>query len=288
MNIKTKGAVRSKFDKKIIAEFFEEKGKMLRYLGLPGSKILDLIAWKPYLKSITGIEVNPEKASQMMHNIMLHGLEERFRRLIGDIDTIMISGEDLDGRKIIYPFELINLDYYGGLIHKDRRYISRRIDTLRHLFQNQEKCSKQEISFDSFLLFLTVNTRQNIVKEYEQFWDQIERHISNTDNKKTILWYKDKEEFFTSKVYVPDLIRKISSSTHYDCYTYSPLTYQGSSEIRMMHFVFKLRYIREIDTDIDPQQSFFEVFNLPLLEPRLVDGSKVEINDFAIQPPKLK
>lgn len=286
MDTLTKGLIRSDVDKSIIQKFFEEKRRMLRYFGLPGKEILDVLEWKEYLKSIVGVEIDIDDASIMMHNVMDWGLEGDFKRLMGNIDEIMVTKIDSNGRKLAYPFDIVNLDYSGGMIHKDKTGLSKRVKSLRVLFQNQENCSIKYEDFDDFIFFLTLNTRQKVGDEYNKFWKNIDTIITkNQSNEETIDWYKRNEKYFITKIYIPTLIREIASATHYDCFTHEPITYKGSSDIRLIHFAFRLNYRSEIDLDIQHKQSLLDVLNLELKESRKINDH-ANITSFSTQPLK--
>lgn len=256
-----------KFDKDIIKLFFEKSGKKIGYFGLPGENILDILAWRPYLKSVVGVENDRDRATQLMHNVLQNGIGDIFRRLRGDIDDILLNGADVDGRELVYPFELINLDYQGGLIFKTKEGYSRRVDALRKLFENQEKESKKDIKFDEFLLFITVTTRHKIKNEYSQFLKDLGKKLDGEKNSAALNQIKQKnQEYIITKFYLPCLIRDIASGAHYDCHVYEPVTYKGSGDVRLLHFTFRLRYVRGIDANISHKQTHLKALNLKLNE----------------------
>ena len=237
-----KDTIRSSYDEQIVKNF----GKDLSYFGLPGSEILDLKEWRECLEYIIAVEWDEIAAQQLLDNVFQSGLNlEKFQLLHGDIDDILIKGTDDYGIPIKFPFNLVNLDYQGGILYKDMRGRSKRIRAIECLFERQREAGK------NFLLFFTFNSRNRDVGEFTNTINTIEEHlagysISSQEVEGFFDWYRNSRYDYKIKIYVLYLIDALASSRQFKCKFHPPVTYLGSGNVRMIHFAFYLEWIPTI------------------------------------------
>jgi hypothetical protein len=84
----------------------------------------DVRDWAPLFSTIVAVErgvVGQEFREQ--HRLLLtaarYGLIGKLGLLRGDIDDIILTGTDTHGNAARYPFDVISLDYSGGLFYRN-------------------------------------------------------------------------------------------------------------------------------------------------------------------------
>jgi hypothetical protein len=102
----------------------------LRYFGLPSDEMKDNIDWNSFLTHVTAVERgDPPDYWKKHHQLMLTAFKEgilgKTVMLRGDIDIIIQNGKDEAGNNIDYPYDIISLDYSGGLLYRDNLSRSR-------------------------------------------------------------------------------------------------------------------------------------------------------------------
>ena len=281
-----KAVVRSKWNVPIINRWSSKLNRNLTYFGLPGPDVEDLIEWKKYLSASTGVErlrqgrLNKEDLDvhRLLHkNVLLNGIPG-FQLLRGDIETIILEGADLDGKQpqratgehpllSRFQFDLVNLDYLGGMGNKDKFGESRRIRSIKKLIERQRGTS--------FLLLLTLNVRDSIEEEITSYLSGAAREAANErlqEREAALSWYiglGDGMKKHKLKALVPMFVRHEAERWGFDCFSYPPLTYEGTGQARMVHFTFEMVFISSV-LHAFSQQTETEVINMPLLE--VVDG----------------
>jgi hypothetical protein len=237
-----KDFIRKRYDKPIIESFTKEIKDKLTYFGLPGPEILDIKEWKKYISKIIAVERDEINAQILLENIFgLNVKSSDFQLLHGDIDKILISGKDEYGAIINFPFNLANLDYEGGIIYKDLKGKSKRIEAIRSLFERQRGVGK------NFILFFTFNSRNKDEKEFNHVLNKIQDllskyGISYEQTEDVFEWYRSQRIDFKIKIYVLNIIQDLSVANRFECHPYTPITYLGHSNVRMIHFPFKFEW----------------------------------------------
>src|SRR5438093_13624621 len=137
--------------------------RKFRYFGLPGRKILDLESWSAYLGEITAVEKNKAYISEMLATAKKLRILDRTQILEGRIEDVLIDGFDLAKVSTRFPYDIVNLDFEGGLLMKDGAGRSRKVEGLRMLFakQEDEAVKNTKIPISQFLLFLSIGSREN-------------------------------------------------------------------------------------------------------------------------------
>ncbi len=274
-----KVVVRRQWDLPIVQQWSDKLERPLSYFGLPGPSIGDILDWRSYLGYCTGVERLRKERKQreedlnvhrLIHkNVSLSDLDE-FQLLLGDIEDIILYGVD---QARIHPrrssgdhpllasfrYDLVNLDFLGGMGHKDKTRRARRVQALKKLLERQ--------SGANFLFMLTLNVRDKIDDELIRYLEGAQRETASEQLREALNWYATRErgmKEYRLKATVPLFIRKEGEVCGFDCFCYPPIAYTGSGSARMVHFVFELT-----DTDTilhaHSRQRVSDVVNLPLI-----------------------
>ena len=276
-----KNSIRRNYDKPIIRKFSEQKKRKLIYFGLPGRNMTDVFEWEEHIGKIIAVEIDEIERHLLMVTAFQKGLDAELHVFVGDVDKLLLEGCDQYETPLDCTFDLINLDYYGGLIYKDLRGDSKRIEALRKLVERQ-RVDKQD-----FLLLLTFNTRNRDEEEFDKTLDQIDMELDSVglDVSPSIEWYKDARYDYKLKVYVIFTLNRISIANRFSLNVdmmQPPVTYLGTSHRRMVHFAIPFHYAAEV-IGTAPTLSAVDILNLTLLECQ--DG---ELQTCGLQPPLLK
>lgn len=271
-----KDLIRKEFDRQVIEDQYLKKGKQLTYFGLPGPEMLDVLEWRSYLGTVIAVERDLYARHFMRSKAFSKAFDPTgFQILFGDIDDIILKGEDLEGMKPKESaFDVINLDYEGGLVYKDLTGASKRVRAIKKLFDLQQVVKKD------FILLLTVNTRNRDWGEFdktlEDVQDEIEEYgVENISN--VIQWYKTAGYAYKIKVYLPVHLGIWARTSDFFCSSIRAVTYLGSSNRRMVHFACTFVWGK-------PKlgQSLIKVLYIPMYE-----AKKGKIQEAKMQPPEL-
>lgn len=277
-----KATVREHWDVPIIRSRSVLLGRPLSYFGLPGPHMEDLVAWKRYLGRCTAIERLREgnehheedlnAQSQLLNKAVVNGFVG-FQLLRGKLEDVLIYGTDVDrympaisrlspsGSPVdaLFFYDLVNLDFLGGIGSRDKSGESKRVRAVKELLRRQRRAD--------FLLLLTINVRDKLD-------DELVRYLTGTQKetaealREILTWYascgKGMKEY-KLKAAVPLFIRQESQSSGFDCRCFPPIAYVGTGGARMVHFIFDLRHTDSVLPSISTQ-SAAQVVNLPLLE----------------------
>jgi hypothetical protein len=156
-------------------------------------------------------------------------------------------------------YDLVNLDFLGGMGYKDKWGESKRVRALKKLLERQRGTN--------FLLLLTLNVRDGIDYELVRYLEGAKRETVSQNIQDTLDWYatcgKGMKEY-RLKAIVPLFIRREGEEWGFDCWSYPPVAYEGSGSARMVHFVFELTYTNTI-LHAHSRQGVSDVVNLPLI-----------------------
>ena len=227
---------------KFIKRIFSSRENDLVYFGMPSAEMKDVLTWKKYLKKIFAVELGKEGQEFVrQHNLMItafkEGLHEKIVLLRGDIDSILIKKADIYGNHLVYPFDLVVLDYCGGIVYTvPEAAKAPRLNAISQLFKDQADYKKD------FILFLSVNMdhdHHEINKALESLRPVLEKSYGKTQ---IIDEFKASPyEEVRLKVYVLYIISCYAS--HYYKIEYNkPIHYEGNKGTRMMNFSFFFKY----------------------------------------------
>ena len=139
-----------------IQQYLKNRLGALRYFGLPSDEMKDIIDWRPFFSEFVSVErgIEPD-AWERQHILMLSAFKidvlSKVTLLRGDIDRIILDGKDVHGNVPNYPFDVVTLDYSGGLLYRDQKGKQYRLDAIRELIRRQ---AQHNITY---LLFVSSN-----------------------------------------------------------------------------------------------------------------------------------
>jgi len=267
-------------DMRLIERHFKDRKGDLRYLGLPASTMTDVLQWQDYFQHFSVVERGRAgEEYRYQHDLMLtamqHGLADRLELLRGDMDEILLNGEDSFGNPIPYPFDVVSLDYSGGIIYKNDSGRARRAESIGSLFQEQAEKGQH------FLLLVSCNLDNEDRGEIQAVLHDIERELEKLgvvadETIQAHLNHKLGEARL--KVYVPYLVGRLSARW-YQCEHFKPIYYEGNRGTRMMHFSVRLKRTAEYIAGRPSRQTLAHILNLPAFY--CVDGELCQ-TDFGI------
>lgn len=238
-----KDIIRRFFDKALVRRQFEQKGGPLVYFGLPSGRLYDVIEWKEYLGRVIAVERNPDEKRLIHETAFACNLLDKIQVLEGDIDDVLITGHD-EWHEKPRPesFDVVNLDYYGGLIVKDFKGNSKRVSAVKSLLQ------RQAVAERDFRLFLTVNVRNRDRGELDNFLKTAENQLAayGTDANETIEWYLSSGVGYKLKVYVPGLLSNIAVPQRFSLTSYDIVLYEGGPGTNLVHFALKFSFTKDL------------------------------------------
>ncbi|MDX0264307.1 hypothetical protein GOL41_26895 [Sinorhizobium medicae] len=280
---KNKIAVRLEWDMPLIRAWSGAAKRKLSYFGLPGPRMLDLLAWREFLEDRrTAVEENPKSlqkreaaddaAAELLSNALKVNLADGLQILRGDIGNVVIRGfDDYAVRPIRstggpaetarFQYDLHNFDFDGGLgfIQKNTGEAPR-LDALRKLAERQRG--------HSFLLLLTINVRNTVGPNIADYLERLRRQGSQG----AIEWYLQRgagEVEHRLKAIVPVLMGQIAQTQGFELRCRPPVAYTGHQQARMVHFAFEFLAEDLVFAGVN-HQSIDDILTLPMLE--VIDG----------------
>ncbi len=282
-----KATIRRLWDRVILERWRQKQRRnTLTYFGLPGPDVCDLIDWKDVLdrlrsgvKNLGRTKREQKKAQEDMGrlstNLFIAGIDSGFQLLRGDIEAVILDGLDHDGNRpqindersahaARFGYDVVNLDFDGGIGYRDVNGAAKRVAAIKKLFERQEG--------HSFVLFLTINVRDTMGSEIEDYLRGLQTRNRGPSWREKIGWYlsrADGEREYKLKATVPSFIHVISESRVFQCTSRPPIAYVGHKQAHMIHFAFefeavasngRLNNLRGFSLQDDP-----DLIELPLL-----------------------
>jgi hypothetical protein len=275
--------VRRAVDEPVIEQWFRSIGRPLKYLGLPAQQMLDIVAWQHMLGRFTGIERAENQQHLMFLNANVKDLEHRLHALYGSFDDILLRGRDLYQKSPEWPYDLINLDYFGGFLYSDLS----RPRAFRKVIANQAAYEQ------SFLLIVTQHLRDgDSLKEKDKFLADLGSRLKSAvvDRKlhsqidRIVAWYRDADipDAARQGLYMNVFYREFGEPEHFKVKCRPAVIYAGTGNTWMIHFVTDFIYQPNIAHRPTSDQTLLEVVNLGLVEAR--NG---KLRERAYQQPKI-
>lgn len=284
-NTLNKATIRRCWDQPILERWHARTAKPLSYFGLPGPEIHDFLDWRHLLGIRTGIE-SPghskkerkqadETIGQLNANIMFNGLSSGFQLLRADVEDVILNSVDNYGtppqmndgqpaHKSHFSYDIVNLDFDGGIGYRDANGAAKRVTAIKKLFERQEG--------HSFVLFLTINVRDTMGDEIENYLRGLQTRNRGPDWYETIDWYLNRangEREYKLKAIIPSFIHAVAEPHVFECLSRPPIAYIGHKQAHMIHFTFeleaahsngRLNNLRGFSSQDDP-----DLIELPLL-----------------------
>lgn len=271
---KNKDRVRQ-LQRETIEKYFPGR-RDLRYFGLPSSALADVIAWQDIFSEFVAVERGETgKEWELQHDLELQafrsGFSNRVTQLRGDIDVIVARGKDTFGNKVKFPFDIVSLDYSGGLFYKDRKGNKTRLQAIANLIERQAKAKR------SLVLMISCNLDAVDAGEIKgalgNMRTELVRYGAKADEVLDA-YLKDPRDEVRLKLYVPYFINHEAAKHHCQCETQNVIVYDGNRGIRMMAFRFFLTFDDTTQALRSPRERLSQIVNKPLVE--IIDGQEQE------------
>lgn len=262
-----KDYLRSEYDYSHVERWFKKCGKRLNYIGLPAWKMLDIISWEKFLNRFTTIERKEDEQHLMFLQANVRDVEHRLYSLYGDFDEILRSGRDENGKSPQWPYEVVNLDYFGGFIYQDFA----RPRAIKKLISNQGDHQH------SFLLIITQHLRDADLKGAKAaFLDDLRGGLKSSTVEpatrnaidRTMDWYSDPNNPDSARqaLYMNTFLRETGESEHFDVACRPGVLYSGTGNASMIHFVTDFTFRAGTAHKIYSKQSLLELVDLGTAE----------------------
>ena len=251
-----------------IAKYFGDQLGSLSYFGLPSSSLGDVKQWATLLKSITAVERGEiGKEWELQHDLELEafrcGLFDKLTLLRGDVDQIILTGRDINGKQPLFPFDIVSLDYSGGLFYLDSKGVSVRIAAIEAVVQ------RQSVRKGNFVLLISCNLdgidQGEVRGTLANMCTSLNRTGSNGDAV-IAAYLKHQSEQARLKLYVPYLLNQFASKYRYHCETQPAIIYSGNLRTEMIAFRVYFKYDGKTIAPREPRERLSQIINAPLIE----------------------
>lgn len=251
----------------------------LSYIGLPSSSLEDVQQWFPLFERITAVERGEAgKEWVLQHELQLNAfkldLSQKLSLLRGDIDAVLIKGADDFGNKPVWPYDVVSLDYSGGLFYQDQNSQPTRLEAIRCLFQHQQTARASE-----FVLLLSFRLDRIDQREVRESLNGIRRDLKRYgfQGDQVVDAYLDHpKEQARLKLYVMHMINYIAVQAHFDTTSESPAFYFGNRDAEMMAFRFHHKAARKTFAPRSPKERLNQMINRRMIE--IVRGKQTFTN----------
>lgn len=265
------------------------KGRPLTYFGLPGPAIADLLDWQDLPGKRTGVERlagrgdrhrdDLERHRRLLRNVLANGISDGFQLLRGDIEDVILNGTDKDGtapqlnnggtdRDSRFHYDVVNLDFFGGVGYRDRRGEAKRVRAQKKLFERQQGTS--------FLLLLTVSVRDGLGDELTDYLSETRARV--TDPLRDVVdWYMAQErgaKDLKLKAVLPLFLQRVAEDNMFSCHAYPPVIYDGTGGTRMVHCTLSFTHVAG-NLQAFSTQSVADLLSLP---PIFVENGRLGIS----------
>ena len=260
-----KDYLRSVYDRRIIEAWGARVGHTLNYLGLPGPEMLDIVEWEPFLDRFSTIERRENEQHLLYLRANVKDLEHRLHSLYGEFDDILIKGRDEYGHAPKWPYDLVNLDFFGGFLYRDLS----RPRSLAKLIENQDNHGR------SFLLIISYHLRDgDFTGEKLAFLDDLSRKLSRDlkDSKRVsepMEWYRSGQtpDAARQTLYLNAFLHDHGEAHRFHVACRPAVVYSGTGGARMIHFVTEFQHQGRAHRAVSPQ-SLVDVVDLGYVELR--------------------
>jgi len=267
----SKRVLRKSVDLPAIKREYAYHGKPLTYFGLPSEGFYDVLDWLPYIGQVFAVErgdpYNHErKQATLLSKAIRLGLHERLVLLRGEVNQMIVRGEDDVGQELVYPFELVNFDYGGALLYPDRF----RVEALEKFVRDQRGTD--------FLFLLTLNLREYDSVEITATQERIVSEVSQLSPRKTksieaYLEETNKGDYPTRQIiHVLYLLKGLAEASHYQFSWQPPVIYSGSKGTQLVHYMAAFRFQAKASTKVVSKQSLIDLLNA---SPRFLKGNRL-------------
>lgn len=251
-----------------IQRYLKDRLGNLKYFGLPSDEMKDIIDWKSFFSEFIAVErgIAPdswERQHLLMLNAFRNNVLSRLALLRGDIDRIIVDGRDEYDNVVDYPFDVLTLDYSGGLLYRDKEGKQYRLAAIRELIRKQ---AQHKVGY---LLFVSSNLDNCKDAEIQKTLQNIKTELLRygTNGEKVIGAYLNHErDEARLKIYIPYFVNQVATGINYNCETENIIFYLGNQDIRMMNFRFWLKHDPRTTAPRFPKESLAQIINSPMIE----------------------
>lgn len=264
---KNKQEVRD-LQRQVIQKYLKDRLGAIRYFGLPSDEMRDIIDWRPFFSEFVAVERGIEPDTwERQHLLMLSAFKAdvllQLTLLRGDIDRIILDAKDDRGNVPNYPFDVVTLDYSGGLLYRDQQGKQYRLDAVRELVHQQAQHKA------NYLLFISTNLDQCKDPEIQRTLNNVKTELLRygTNAEDVIGAYMNHEyDEARLKVYVSYFVNQVAAGVNYNCETEHTIFYLGNQDTRMMNFRFWLKHDPRTTAPRFPRESLAQIINNPMIE----------------------
>lgn len=251
----------------LIGKRFKTRVGTLRYFGLSSDEMEDVELWDPLFKEFVTVERGDKSSPwRAQHDLIVRafqiGVLPKTTLLRGDIDRIVLNGRDDDNNVLVYPFDVVSLDYSGGLLY-DEDGEKTRLSAIKKLVEDQ---AKHRIEY---LLFISCNLDNPNDGELQRSIETIKTEYTRLGYSSTEVFEKYLRSPFEEarlKLYVPHFVNQIAANCRYSCESEKVVFYLGNKQTRMMNFRFYLRFDSHTFSPRFPRERFRQTINSPMIE----------------------
>ena len=232
----------------LIEQLCIRKSRQLSYCGMCGIEAIDIVSWRPSLRSITVIERPIRDEGERIHfkTKLLLKLTPFFNGNIAiffqDIWEFLQSAEFQ--QLAVFP-DVINLDFCGGMMHQIAMEYPKQRDAFQRIFE----LGSQRV--EDFILLVTLMPRDKGKATYKQYLgDHMKRLASSvpTVSKDRIAKqvesnrkFHEKNNLHLFKACLPILLEDIGKSRNYRVKTSYVRLYT-----KMIHFAFECSFVPRV------------------------------------------
>lgn len=258
-----KDFVRGEYDYAHVERWSRLQAQRLNYLGLPAPEMLDIIAWEKFLNRFTTIEREENQQHLMFLHANIRDVEHRLYSLYGEFDEILLTGHDQHGRRPQWPYDVVNLDYFGGFVYQDLS----RPKAIQKLISNQADFKR------SFLLIITQHLRdRDVAGAKASFLDDLRRLLKGAALEpatrdaidRAMDWYlnPDNPDSLRQTLFMNFVLRETGENHQFDVLCRPALLYSGTGNASMIHFITDFTFRAGTAHKTSSKQSLFEMVDL--------------------------
>lgn len=163
-----KRVVREGWDTPFLRHLNKRYGIRYRYMGFPGTSLIDVRLWRDMLDEVIAFELptpGPEPRQwirQLRTNLRTLGM--RSVTYYGSLESVVVLGRDLDGQryeqsKVITLYNLDFCDEITSRVDTPEGQKAWRFEALRTIVQDQHDCFRRSSGPSHFVILLTVRNQ---------------------------------------------------------------------------------------------------------------------------------
>jgi len=214
-----------------------------KYFGLPSTSMEDVELLKDSLSCVHAVERGIEgREWKVQHNLAVTAILKGYRgfKLFrGDIDEIILESHDQGKQMLDWPYDLVNLDYTGGIIYKN--------SPLNRVKSIQKVVEEQGNRETSFVLLITVNDKHYDEGEISKVIKELGKECGALVSPET-LGEIDRREDRRFAIFIYTTYVVITTGRRwFRVEPLKPIFYFGTGEYKMLNMSFYLEALQNRD-----------------------------------------